>query len=140
MTDEPDAGTVTGLAGPTRGPIDPESAWLVADYIAARPELAEAALAEARTLEGLRLALAPADAAPPAALIAAARRLEGRLARRRHVRGAAPWALAVTMLAVGWTGHMIWDARGPAAHIPKASRTHLRSIPGAFAEFSDKNP
>lgn len=94
-----------------RGGLDPVEAWNVAARLAAEPDRAAAALAAARDAEGVRAALATLEPSPPPApLIAAARRLEHGLRRRRLARRAAPVAAALAMFVAGWGGHLAWRA------------------------------
>jgi anti-sigma factor RsiW len=100
------------------GRLDPARAYAVADYLAERPARAADLLAYARTIEGLRLALAAPDDPPPPRLVAEARRLRDRLRSQRLMRRAAPVAAAVVLFAAGWTGHAAWQASGPAGAPP----------------------
>ncbi|WP_028464951.1 anti-sigma factor family protein [Nisaea denitrificans] len=89
-----------------QGQLDSERAFIVADYLADRPERAAEVLADARTTEGLRLALStPADP-PPTELVSEAHQLQDRLWRRRIFRRIAPAAAALLLFAGGWTAHI----------------------------------
>lgn len=110
MTDTIDAEIEADLAALSDGNLDAERAIAVADYLAERPERAAAVLADARTVGGLRLALNAVTEPSPAHLVSEARRLEGRLRRRRMVRRVAPFAAAVALFGAGWVGHLAWQS------------------------------
>ncbi|SFD79573.1 anti-sigma factor [Roseivivax sediminis] len=95
-----------------QGRLSTERNYALADYLAERPERAAALMAEARDMEGLRLALS-ADMPSPSRLVAMARRLQDRLRWRRLLRRGAPVAAAIVLFATGWVGHGVWLASGP---------------------------
>ncbi|WP_157961671.1 anti-sigma factor family protein [Acuticoccus kandeliae] len=122
MTPSDDPGIEADLHAYLNGQIDPERAFALADYLAADPERAAAVLADVRATEGLRLALGEAATPPPGPVLAEARRLEGRLTRRRLARRAMPYAAAVALFLAGWaSGAMLSAAPAPSASLVEAA-------------------
>lgn len=101
-----------------QGRLDPDRTLAVADYIAERPERTAEVLADAKNTAALRMALSADDAPAPPRLVAEARRLQDRLRSQRLLRRVAPIAAAVVLFAAGWTGHVAWQATGPAGAPP----------------------
>ncbi len=101
-----------------QGRLDPDRTFAVADYLAHRPERTAGLLADARNTAALRMALSAADDPAPPQLLAEAHRLQDRLRGQRLLRRVAPVAAAVALFAAGWTGHVAWQAAGPAGAPP----------------------
>jgi anti-sigma factor RsiW len=101
-----------------QGRLDPDRTFAIADYLAERPERMADVLADARNTAALRMPLSGSDDPAPPQLVAEARRLQDRLQRQRLLRRVAPVAAAVVLFAVGWTGHVAWQATGPAGAPP----------------------
>lgn len=112
-TDTPD-NIEADLMSLLQGKLDPERAYLVADHLADRPELAATVLADTRNIEGLRLSLAEMDDPAPTALLSKARRLEERLQKRSVFRRFAPVAAALALFAAGWTTNIALQNFGTA--------------------------
>lgn len=109
MTDT-DPGLEADLPALLKGRLDPARAHAITDYLSRRPDRAAALFADMRDTAELRLALcSPGDPASPR-LVAAARRLQGRLRGQRLMRRAAPIAAAVVLFAAGWAGHALWQS------------------------------
>jgi len=104
----------TDLLALLQGRLDSERAFHVADHLADRPERAAEMLADARNIEGLRLALAEPDPEPPASIVASARRLEDRLQRRNVMRRFAPIAASLFIFAAGWSMNTLTQNLGTA--------------------------
>ncbi|WP_397541388.1 hypothetical protein [Roseovarius salis] len=100
------------------GRLDPDRTLAVANYLKERPERTADLLADAGNTAALRMALSAADDPAPPRLVAEARRLQDRLRGQRLLRRAAPFAAAVVLFAAGWTGHVAWQASGPAGARP----------------------
>ena len=112
--------TETDIEGFLIGQLDPERRYAVADHLARNPQLAARAMADLRTQEGLRLALADSSAPAPRAMVQTA-------ARVSHGLGRGPrWSLqmvaAIALVAVGWSGQLVW-----------ANLQELRSVAGLRA-------
>lgn len=101
-----------------QGHLDPDRTFVIADYLAERPERMAELLADARNTAALRIPLSGSDDPAPPRLVTEARRLQDRLRWQRLLRRAAPFAAAVVLFAVGWTGHVVWQASGPAGAHP----------------------
>lgn len=101
-----------------QGQLDPDRTFAVADYLANRPERTADLFAEARNSAALRMAITPVEGPAPSQLVAEARRLQGRLHGQQLLRRAAPIAAALVLVAAGWTGHLAWQATGPAGAPP----------------------
>lgn len=101
-----------------QGQLNPDRAYVVADYLAERPERTAELLVDSRNAAALRLALSTAEDPVPPQLVAGARRLQSRLRRHRRLRRVTPFAAAVLLFAAGWTSHLIWQAARPASAPP----------------------
>lgn len=112
MTDATEAEIEADLVALSAGELDCDRALALADYLAERPERAATVLADARNVQGLRLAFAAASEPAPPRLVNEARRLEGRLRRRRLARRLAPFVAALGLFAAGWAGHLVWQSLG----------------------------
>ncbi|MBO6561230.1 MAG: hypothetical protein JJ959_11870 [Nisaea sp.] len=97
-----------------QGRLDAERAYIVADHLADNPERAAEMLADARNIEGLRLSLSELDTPPSAAILAGARRLEGRLQRRHALHRFAPIAASLFIFAAGWSTNTVLQTFGTA--------------------------
>ncbi|GGB62439.1 hypothetical protein GCM10011316_37970 [Roseibium aquae] len=100
------------------GRLDPDRTLAIADYLKGRPERTADLLADAGNTAALRMALSAADDPAPERLVTEARRLQDRLRGQRLLRRTAPFAAAVVLFAAGWTGHVAWQAAGPAGAPP----------------------
>lgn len=100
------------------GRLGPDRTLAVADYLGERPERTAELLADMRTEAALRMALSAADDPAPPRLVANAHRLQSRLRGQRLLRRVAPFAAAVLLFTAGWTGHVAWQATGPAGAPP----------------------
>lgn len=116
MTDRTDPRTdiEADLLPLLQGQLNPERAYLVADYMAENPERASEIMADARNIEGLRLALGESESPPPDALLAGARKLQDRLQRRRLFWRIAPVAAALVLFAAGWSTNIAVRSFGTA--------------------------
>lgn len=85
------------------GQLDPARCLEVQDYLARHPEMAARVMSDLCDRDALRL-LARRGSTPPAALVAAASRLDGALARRRLLRLARPVGTALALIAAIWLG------------------------------------
>ena len=127
--------------------LDPDRSFALADYLAEQPDRARDLLADARTTAALRMALSSsADPAPPQ-LVAAARRLQGRLRNQRRVRRALPVAAALLLFATGWAGNTAWNASGTSdapplveAALDAQAALELRHWMPSQAENAELNP
>jgi anti-sigma factor RsiW len=81
--------------------LDPARRVEVEAYLAIHPQDAARVMADLRSRDALRL-LARGTAEPPAALVAAARRLGRAIVRRRMLRAAPVAAVALACLGIGW--------------------------------------
>jgi hypothetical protein len=106
MTPHDTSVTETDIEGFLTGQLDPERRYVVADHLARNPQLAARAMADLRTQEGLRLALADSNTPAPRALIQTAGRVSYGLGRGPR------WPLrlvaAIALVAIGWSGQLIW--------------------------------
>lgn len=130
-----------------QGHLDPDRTFAVADYLSERPERTADLLADARNTAALRMALSAADEPTPPQLVAEARRLQDRLRGQRLLRRAAPFAAALVLFTAGWTGHVAWQATGPAgapplveAALDAQAALELRHWMVSQPESADLNP
>lgn len=114
MTPHETSATESDIEGFLIGQLDPERRYAVADHLARNPQLAARVMADLRTQEGLRLALADSSAPAPRTMVQTAGRVSRGLDRAPH------WPLqiaaAIALVAVGWSGQLAWanlqDLRG----------------------------
>lgn len=106
MTPREDGVTETDIEAFLIGQLDPEGLYTVADHLARNPEKAAQVMADLRTQEGLRLALADPDVPAPPALHRTAERVSHKLGRvpRWPLRPVA----AIALIAIGWSGQSLW--------------------------------
>lgn len=107
MTPREDSVTEMDIEAFLIGQLDPEGRYAVADHLARNPEKAAQVMADLRTQEGLRLALADSTAPTPRAMVQTAARVSQGLGR------APRWPLqmvaAIALVAVGWSGQLAWQ-------------------------------
>ncbi|PWJ20316.1 hypothetical protein [Jannaschia seohaensis] len=115
---DPDPELEADLLAMFQGRLDADRSLAVADYLAEHPERTSDLLADARNAAALRRALSEAETPAPTRLVTEARRLQDRLRAQRLLHRVAPIAAAAALVALGWTGHVLWQAAGPATAPP----------------------
>lgn len=111
MAVDPEAPTPAEIEGFLNGTLPEDRRAALAAHLAADADAGARLVADLHQTEALRAAQ-PALPPPAPDLDRAARRL-GRAMQRRHLlRRAAPVAAALACVALGWTGHALWQGAG----------------------------